>query len=224
MIMGKKGFVKGKAQKRKAIGRCEKRNEQFKNIARLKKEYHNQGNPVLSVDTKKKEFLGSLYREGKLYVQKGEELIRWDHDFPYLADGVAIPNGVYDIYKNEAYINIGTSSETSEFICDSINRWWKNRGRYDYSGCGSILLLMDAGGGNNCRHYFFKEDLQKLVDREGKEIRIAHYPPYTSKWNPIEHRVFAHVTRMLEGVVFESHEVIRKMISLTGKMHLHFPA
>ena len=112
-------------------------------------------------------------------------------------------------------MNIGTSKETSEFACDSIRRWWYNRGRYDYPRATSILLLVDSGGSNACRHYIFKEDLQRLSDKIGIEIRVAHYPPYASKWNPVEHRLFPHITRSLQGVILKSHEIVKELIGKT---------
>ena len=139
----------------------------------------------------------------------------FDHDFSQLAEGIAIPHAIYDVQHNSAYVNIGTSKETSEFACDSIRRWWYNRGRYDYPGATSILLLVDSGGSNSCRHYIFKEDLQKLSDKIGIEIRVAHYPPYASKWNPVEHRLFPHITRSLKGVILKSHEIVKELIGKT---------
>ncbi len=112
-------------------------------------------------------------------------------------------------------MNIGTSKETSEFACDSIRRWWYNRGKYDYPGATSIFLLVDSGGSNSYRHYIFKEDLQKLADKIGIEIRVAHYPPYASKWNPVEHRLFPHITRSLKGVILKSHELVKELIGKT---------
>ncbi len=139
----------------------------------------------------------------------------FDHDFSQLAEGIAIPHAIYDVQNNTAYVNIGTSKETSEFACDSIRRWWYNRGRYDYPGATSILLLVDSGGSNSCRHYIFKEDLQRLSDKIGIEIRVAHYPPYASKWNPVEHRLFPHITRSLKGVILKSHEIVKELIGKT---------
>ena len=139
----------------------------------------------------------------------------FDHDFPHLADGIIIPHGIYDITKNKAYINIGTSKDTGEFACDSIRQWWYNQGRYDYPKATSILILCDSGGSNSYRHYIFKEDLQKLVDEIGVEIRVAHYPSYASKWNPIEHRVFCHVTRALKGVILKGYDLVKELIETT---------
>jgi predicted transcriptional regulator len=207
------GFVRRKCQKTIGIGSYKYRNEQFEIIKNLKRQYEIAGNPIISVDTKKKELLGNLYRDGRLYTT---EIIRvFDHDFPHLADGIVIPHGIYDVSKNKAYINIGTSKDTSEFACDSIREWWFNQGRYDYPNATSILMLCDSGGSNSSRHYIFKQDLEKLVDEIGVEVRVAHYPPYTSKWNPIEHRVFCHVTRALKGVIFESHEFVKELVEKT---------
>ena len=206
---------KRKAQRRKALRRCANRDEQFSYIAEWIGYYELQGNPVISVDTKKKENLGSLYREGKVYVQFGQELVRWDHDFSYLSEGVIVPHGIYDKFLNTAYVNIGVSKETSQFACDSIKRWWNFRGRYDWPSSNSILMLVDCGGSNSCRSHRFKEDLQNLVDAIKVEIRVAHYPPYCSKWNYIEHRVFPHITRALEGVVFEDYETFKALLETT---------
>ena len=139
----------------------------------------------------------------------------YDHDFPYLADGVVIPHTIYDLQCNSAYVNIGISKDTSEFACDSIKLWWLKSGRYQYPNSTSILMLADSGGSNSCRHYIFKEDLQKLVDEIGVEVRVAHFPPYTSKWNPVEHRVFPHITRSLKGVILRCYEYVKELIENT---------
>ena len=212
-LLKKHGYKKRKMCKSIKTGSCENRNEQFENISFLKVIYEMTGNPVISIDTKKKEFIGNLYRNGKVYTQETIEV--YDHDFPYLADGIVIPHAVYDLKNNSAYVSIGISRDTSEFACDSIKIWWNNRGRHDYPDAESVLILADSGGSNSCRHYIFKEDIQKLADEIGIEIRIAHYPPYTSKWNPIEHRLFPHITRALEGVVFKSHELVKTLIERT---------
>ena len=157
--------------------------------------------------------IGNLYRDGKLYTQ-GIQKVK-DHDFPSYAEGKIVPHGLYDIYQNIGYITIGTSGDTSEFACESIRRWWINYGQIEYKGHDKLLLLCDGGGSNSSRHYIFKEDLQKLADELKIEIRIAHYPPYTSKYNPIEHRLFPHVTRALQGVIFSSVELVNNLINQT---------
>lgn len=212
-LLYKHHFRKRKIQKRKTVKQVEHRNEQFERIAQFKKEYAAQGNPVVSIDAKKKELLGDLYRPGSAYGKV--EIQAYDHDFKKLATGVAIPHGIYDIQKNSAHINIGTSHETSEFAGDSIKKWWQEQGRINYPEATSILMLMDGGGSNSSRRHVFKEALQKLANETGLEIRIAHYPPYTSKWNPIEHRVFPHVTRSMEGALLQDHEMVKELIEKT---------
>ena len=203
-----------KAQKRKSMkNKVPDRNEQFDNILNLKSEYMKAGNPVISMDTKKKEHLGNFYREGRLYTL--EELKVFDHDFPSFAEGVIIPHSLYDLNLNIGYVQVGTSHDTSEFACDSFRQWWYNYGRENYPNATSILVLCDGGGSNSSRHYLFKQDLQILADEIGVEIRIAHYPPYCSKYNPIEHRLFPHITRACQGVVFSSLEVVTDLISKT---------
>ncbi len=193
--------------------RVEFRNEQFENIAQRKAVYSAAGNPIVSMDTKKKEYLGNFYRDGHLYT-KGELQVN-DHDFSSHADGIVIPHGIYDMQHNTGYINLGTSHDTGEFACDCIRNWWYNQGQFDYPHATSILVLCDGGGSNSSRHYIFKQDLQALVDEIGVEIRIAHYPPYTSKYNPIEHLLFPHVTRACQGVVFKSIELVKELMEKT---------
>ena len=189
------------------------RNEQFENIADLRASYHLAGNPVVSMDTKKKEYIGNFYRQGYLYTT--EVIETYDHDFTSFAEGVVIPHAIYDLLHNKGYINIGTSHDTSEFACDSLRQWWYAQGRYDYPEATSILVLCDGGGSNNSRYYIFKQDLQQLANEIGIEIRIAHYPPYCSKYNPIEHRLFPHVTRACQGVIFKSIEIVKDLMART---------
>jgi hypothetical protein len=140
----------------------------------------------------------------------------FDHDFSSFSDGVIIPHGIYDLKLNEGYITLGTSKDTSEFSCECIKDWWDNVGKYNYPNANSILILADGGGSNSSRHYIFKHDLQQLVNDIGVEIRIAHYPPYTSKYNPIEHRMFCHVTRACQGVVFDTIEIVKELMEKTS--------
>jgi hypothetical protein len=116
------------------------------------------------------------------------------------------------VKHNDGHVNLGTSHDTGEFACDSIERWWEEKGRALYPRATSILLLCDGGGSNSATQYLFKEDLQRLVDRLGIEIRVAHYPPYCSKYNPIEHRLFPHVSRACQGVIFESVELVKRLM------------
>lgn len=189
------------------------RNEQFERIAELKASYRAAGNPVVSMDTKKKEQIGNFYRDGSLYTTAAVQT--FDHDFTSFSQGVVIPHAIYDLHLNQGFINIGISRDTSEFACDSLRHWWDQKGRFDYPHATSILVLCDGGGSNSARHYIFKQDLQSLVDEIGVEIRIAHYPPYCSKYNPVEHRLFPHVTRACQGVIFTSLELVCQLIAKT---------
>jgi hypothetical protein len=212
-LLKKLGFVKRKAHKTLAMGSHPDRDAQFQNIAKLKREFLEAGQPVISIDTKKKEHLGTFYRDGKLYSR--DEIRVYDHDFPSSATGVVIPYGIYDIASNKAHVTLGTSHDTSEFACECVGQWWTMHGQAQYPEATELLVLCDGGGSNASNRHVFKEELQALADRLGLSIRVAHYPPYCSKYNPIEHRVFPHVTRACQGVVFESVELVSDLISRT---------
>jgi hypothetical protein len=212
-LLKKHHYRRRRARKRQTRKSVPQRNAQFENIAILRAVYELLGNPVLSMDTKKKEALGNLYRDGHLYTQTVLET--YDHDFPSYAEGRIIPHGIYDLRHQRAYIHLGTSHDTSAFACDSLRVWWYSEGRERYPTATSILILCDGGGSNNARHYLFKRDVQLLADEIGVEIRIAHYPPYCSKYNPIEHRVFPHVTRACQGVIFTSIALVKDLMAKT---------
>lgn len=132
-----------------------------------------------------------------------------------MAEVKATPYSIYDLKNNECFVNIGTSHDTSDFACDSIKSWWNTVGKNRYPNATSILILADSGGSNSSRHHVFKESLQALANKLGVELKVAHYPPYTSKWNPIEHRVFPHITRSLSGVVLLSISILKELIEKT---------
>jgi hypothetical protein len=211
-LMKKHNLKKRKMQRKRATGKSAVREEQFKNIITAKEDAMQSENPILSIDTKKKENVGgNLHRDGSTYGTQAIEAS--DHDYPHLADGKISPHGIYDIKQNKAFINIGVSAETAEFICDSLKKWWGKHGKYDYPRAKEIVIFCDAGGANSYRHHIFKSELQTLVNTINMSIKIVHYPPYTSKWNPIEHRVFPHVTRALSGVPLNSVEDAKSKIS-----------
>lgn len=212
-LLKRHGFKRRKAEKKLTLKNVAGRDEQFTRIAELKTQYEQAGNPIISMDTKKKEMLGNFYRDGKLYTTDPIKVN--DHDFKSFANGVVIPHGIYDLQLNKAIINLGISCDTSEFACDSLRQWWYSQGKQDYPRATSILLLCDGGGSNGCRQYLFKQDLQKLVNEIGVEIRVAHYPAYCSKYNPIEHRLFPHVTRACQGMVFSTVELVKSLIART---------
>lgn len=158
--------------------------------------------------------IGNFYRHGQLYTQ--ERIHVSDHDFRAAADGIVVPHGLYDVTRNIGYLTLGTSHDTAEFACACIARWWLTYGRVDDPDAHEILLLCDGGGSNNARHYLFTQDLQTLANELGIALRIAHYPPYTSKYNPIEHRLFPHVTRACQGVVFKTIEIAQAFMAKTA--------
>jgi hypothetical protein len=209
-LLGEFGFRKRQAEKSKDMGEVPHRNEQFENIARLKQQYLDSPNPIISMDTKKKELLGEFFRAGQSWSDGVNSV--FDHDFPSYADGKIIPHGLYDVKRNMGHITLGTSHDTSQFACDSVRLWWQRQIARAYPKAKSILLLCDGGGSNNCRHTIFKEDLQRLVNRIDIPIRVAHYPPHCSKYNPIEHRLFPHVTRAWSGVVFRTLDMVTKCL------------
>jgi Rhodopirellula transposase DDE domain len=207
------GYGRRQAQKYTTMGEHPDRNAQFLRIADLKQEFFDSLNPIMSIDTKKKELLGNFYRDGKLFTK--EMIKTFDHDFPSFSDGVVIPHGLYDLKLNCGYLHLGTSHDTSLFACDCLEDWWLRFGQYLYRHASELLLLCDGGGSNSSRTYLFKADLQALVDRIGLPIRVAHYPPYTSKYNPIEHRLFPHVTRACQGVIFKSMALVKELMEKT---------
>lgn len=137
----------------------------------------------------------------------------FDHDFPSLADGGGIPYGIYDLRRNHGYSTLGPSHDTSAFACDCLRQWWHNYGRALYAQADSLLLLCDGGGSKSARTSLFKEDLTKVVQEIGVEIRVAHYPSYTSTYNPIEHRLCPHLTRACQGVIFRSVALVQDLMA-----------
>lgn len=212
-LLEQQQYVRRKAQKRQALGQHPHRDAQFQNIARWRSHYADTGQPIVSMDTKKKELLGNFYRDGKLYTL--QTVRTFDHDFPSAACGVVIPHGLYDVQRNHGHLNLGLSHDTSQFACASALRWWQRYGQKHYPQAHSLLLLCDGGGSNASNRYVFKAALQDLANRIGREIRVAHYPPYESKYNPIEHRLFPHVTRACQGVVFVSVELVKELMERT---------
>lgn len=212
------GLARHKIEKTLAGGASPDRNAQFERIAELKAEYRDGGNPVFSIDTKAKEHLGQLFRAGRVWTQKAFQ--GFDHDFPSWATGVIIPHGIYDDHLKRGHLNIGISHDTSQFACDSFRWYWNRIGSRCYPDATSLLWLCDAGGSNSATQHLFKRDLQDLVNDLGVEIRVAHYPSYCSKFNPIERRFFPHVARACQGMLFDTLDTVvrlmRKASTTTG--------
>ena len=154
-----------------------------------------------------------MHRDGR--VECLEAFQSFDHDYPSLASGEIKLYTVYDIKNNEAFVNIGTSSDTSEYACDTIALWWNILGKKRYPSSQWLMCLADGGGSNSSRSDLFKEDLQNTANKLNLDIQVSHYPPGTSKWNPIEHRVFPHITRALSGVMLDSVNLAKDLIQST---------
>ena len=191
------------------------RNAQFEHIARRVRACQRGGRPAVSVDTKKKETLGKKANVGKEYRPKGVPLEVDTHDFPDKELGKVIPYGVYDIQSNEAWVSVGISHDTGEFAVEAIRRWWRRMGKKRYKKPKRLLITADSGGSNGHRNRLWKYELQRLADQTGMIIEVCHYPPGTSKWNKIEHRLFCHITRNWRGVPLESLQVVVSLVGST---------
>jgi len=214
-LLKKHKYVKRKSQKKIAGGSSENRNEQFENISQKVAIFRTAGDPVISMDTKKKELIGKYSRGNDGLYGTSPELTN-DHDFKKKDTITGIPHGIYDEQLQHGQIVIGNSHDTSQFSCACIRNWWLKIGCVSYPFSSRLLILCDGGGSNSSRHYIFKEDLQKLAIEINIDITIAHYPPYCSKWNPIEHRFFPHVSNALRrGATINSIEHMAEKIRHT---------
>ncbi len=190
------------------------RNEQFEYIYSQIGKFQDSLQPVISVDTKKKELVGDFRNPGKEWHPKGKPERVQVHDFP-LEGGKVAPYGVYDVTQNKGWVNLGTSADTSEFAVESIRRWWVKMGKDVYPDANKLLITADGGGSNGYRIRLWKKELQQLADDTGLEITVSHFPPGTSKWNKIEHRLFSFITMNWRGKPLISHEVIVNLIAST---------
>ena len=169
------------------------RDRQFRYMGRVRRLFVANGHPVISVDAKKKELIGNFKNAGRTWCQQAEEVNV--HDFPQDAVGRAVPYGIYDLVHNEGYVYVGNSADTSEFAVDAICQWWECEDRPAFPDESKLLILSDAGGSDGCRYHLWKKLLQeRLADRLGIEVMVCHYPTGCSKWNPIEHRLFSHIS------------------------------
>jgi len=191
------------------------RDGQFRHIQGRVQARKRRREPAISVDTKKKETLGPHKNPGRTYEPKGRPRQVDTHDFPDARRGKAVPYGVYDLHQNEAGVSVGVSHDTAEFAVAAIRRWWEKLGRRRYGQARRLLITADSGGSNGSRSRLWKVELQKLADETGLIIEVCHYPPGTSKWNKIEHRLFCHITRNWQGVPLETLEVVVESIAAT---------
>jgi len=198
-----------------AIGKSPDRAAQFEIIFIIVALFMNmEHNPIIWIDTKKKEVLGQL--TGNQPVLSNGNKAPDDDDFSFLATGKAIPDGIFDIKLNKGYISIGNSHETAHFIIDNLDWWWQNYGKYLYPKVTTILILCDSGGANGHRHHLFKKCLQDWAKKIDKRLIIAHYPPYCSKYNPIERKLFAQVHRTIKHTILDDPEQVKSLIMKTS--------
>jgi DNA-binding transcriptional ArsR family regulator len=191
------------------------RNAQFEYIARRAKEFQQRGQPVISVDTKKKELVGDFKNAGREWHPRGQPSEVRVHDFVDDVLGKAIPYGVYDLSANAGWVSVGTDHDTPEFAVESIYSWWRQMGRETYPLAQELLITADGGGSNGSRSRLWKVALQRMVNATGLKVTVCHFPPGTSKWNKIEHRLFCHITRNWRGRPLESLEVVVNLIAGT---------
>nr|QNO56380.1 hypothetical protein JCABFCCD_00021 [Methanosarcinales archaeon ANME-1 ERB7] len=191
------------------------RNAQFEYINNITQEYQQNWQPVISVDTKKKELVGNFKNGGREYRRKGDPVRVLSHDFKIKELGKVNPYGVYDQTRNEGWVNVGIDHDTSAFAVESIRQWWNSMGKKVYPEAEKLLITADSGGSNGYRVRLWKIELQKFADETGLELSVSHFPPGTSKWNKIEHRLFSFITQNWRGKPLISHEVIVNLISAT---------
>jgi len=178
-------------------------------------EFHKRGCPVISVDAKKKELVGNYANAGQEWRKKGDPLEVEAYDFVDKEKGKVTPYGIYDLQHNKGWVNVGIDNDTAQFAVSSIKRWWENMGEWLYPDAKEILILADGGGSNGSRNRLWKKSLQKWATQEGITVTVCHFPPGTSKWNKIEHRMFCHITRNWRGCPLVSHEVVLQLIGST---------
>ena len=191
------------------------RDGQFAHINQTCKEFEQKGAPIISVDCKKKELLGNFKNHGREWQAKGEQTSVNVYDFLSLADGKAVPYGIYDLIHNKGFVNVGIDHETAEFAVESIRRWWHSSGKALYPGKKELLITADGGGSNGARNRLWKKKLQELANEEQLTITVAHYPPATSKWNKIEHRLFSFISINWRATPLTSLEVVLELLSHT---------
>ena len=191
------------------------RNAQFEYISKKVKGFLKKKEPIISVDSKKKELVGNFKNSGREWRPKGSPEEVQVHDFMIKKLGKICPYGVYDLVQNKGWVNIGINKDTSAFAVESIRQWWKRIGKKDYTNAKSIIITADCGGSNGYRVRLWKTDLQKLSNQIGLSITVLHYPPGTSKWNKIEHKLFSFISKNWRAKPLVSHEVIIKLISST---------
>ena len=201
--------------KSKESGSSEERDSQFRYINKQVKIFAKKNMPVISVDAKKKELVGNFKNNGRRWLKKGEAEMVNIYDFESLAKGKAIPYGIYEVLKNNGFVNVGISHDTSEFAVESIKKWWQNIGKKNYHSAKELLICADGGGSNASRSKLWKFYLQKFANKTGLKITVCHFPPGTSKWNKIEHKMFSFISMNWRGKPLTNYELIINLIEGT---------
>ncbi|WP_083814480.1 ISAzo13 family transposase [Ktedonobacter racemifer] len=192
------------------------RDAQFAHIKGQCHLFEARGDPIISVDCKKKELIGDFKNQGREWQERGKDTVVNVYDFVSLADGKAIPYGVYDLVHNRGFVNVGIDHDTAAFAVESIRRWWQQSGKALYRGSTHLLITADGGGSNGGRNRLWKKQLQELANQEQLTITVAHYPPATSKWNKIEHRLFSFISINWRAKPLTSLEVVLELLSHTS--------
>ena len=225
MLLNQAGYSLQSNRKVREGGSHPDRNAQFEYINAQVKAFQKRGQPVISVDTKKKELVGKFRNGGREWHRQGEPEEVLVHDFQDPAMGKAIPYGVYDLTLNQGWVSVGIDHDTARFAAEAIRQWWQKMGRKRYPNARQLLITADGGGSNGSRCRLWKVALQTLSDKLGLELCMCHFPPGTSKWNKIEHRLFCHITQNWRGKPLISHEVIVNLIANTStRAGLHVQA
>lgn len=191
------------------------RDAQFQHIKQMCEKFAKNGDPIISVDCKKKELIGNFKNNGREWQAKGEKTSVNVYDYLSLADGKAVPYGIYDVLQNQGFVNVGIDHDTAEFAVESIRRWWQQQGRSLYPDKTNLLITADGGGSNGSRIRLWKRELQRLANETGLSITICHFPPGTSKWNKIEHRLFSYISINWRSKPLTCLETILELISHT---------
>lgn len=214
-IVREQGYSLQSNVKSKESGSSDERDTQFRYINTKVKYFSRRDIPVISVDTKKKELVGNFKNQGRRWLKKGEAEMVNIYDFEYLSKGKAIPYGVYELLRNNGFVNVGMSHDTAEFAVESIRKWWKYIGKKNYPHASALLICADGGGSNASRSKLWKYHLQKLANETKLQIVVCHYPPGTSKWNKIEHKMFSFISMNWRGKPLTSYELIINLIKNT---------
>lgn len=215
-LLEEMGYSLQKNQKMNQVGEEHPdRNAQFNHINEKVKTFGAEEYPVISIDCKKKELVGNFQNVGQEYAPKKHPVKVSDHDFPLPELGKATPYGIYDISANEGYVSVGISADTAQFAVASIRNWWYSMGIERYPNAPKLLITADGGGSNGSRNRLWKKELQNLANETGLEISVCHFPPGTSKWNKIEHRMFSQISKNWRGRPLESLMVIVNLIAAT---------